>query len=829
MNDTPAIAPIASVPEIPIRPFRRFLGNGNHDWKCNSRDLVVMLILFPVLVGFYFLAGVEFNHIVSAPDGDIAYYWLWARSFLGAALREHRIPFWNPYIMSGTPFLASNQAAVFYPPNWLFAVLPVGTLLNIQIVLHFWLALAAMYWLARRIGRSEPAALIGALVFAFSGFAILHSWQGHLPFVTEMPWTPLVVLGWVQMQDGRGLRGMLLLSAALAMQFFSGHPQIVYFTLAIVALLQVGWLAYAIRSGGAIAAWRGTAWLVCAVVAAGLLFAAQALPTAMYASQTVRAAAVPAVEMKDYIETQSQPISNLITIVAPWAWGGRPGKTPYIGTEGYWEVTGYIGAIAFLLTLALVVRWKMARPLDWTCIAILLFAGLLSLGRFGYLYNALLHLLPGLSMFRNPGRWLYVVTFAFAMLATAGLDRLSTFAQERAVEFWLVLKRLSISVGALAVLFLVIFADGVRGPFFIRWISVLNPNIPENQISRENLGPIFSQFKSNILLALLFGGAACAVFPLLASFAYRRFVEWGIALLVAAELLYFAVPYAQSFWPKRHEWPEAISTALQQSGHNFRMASAREPGDLNQGMASGVRHIWGYEPTVSYRYASAMAVSQGIKAGFPAAWMSTPATSPLTNALGARYLVGPLGLRPTDTAWEYRTRSGDWLLFENKLALPRAFTVAAAQETTDPVTTVNAKDFAPTQTVLLEEPAPSGFADTSQTTAPGTAQITVDLPERIDIDVDLHKPGWLVLMDQMLPGWTAEVDGKPSHIYRANAVGRAIPLLGGKHRVLMSYHAPGFAVGRLISGIAWILWSFIAVAVALKCAFSRRTAHKSEA
>ena len=39
--------------------------------------------------------------------------------FLTDAVREGRVPLWNPYIGLGRPFLADTQNAVFYPPVYL--------------------------------------------------------------------------------------------------------------------------------------------------------------------------------------------------------------------------------------------------------------------------------------------------------------------------------------------------------------------------------------------------------------------------------------------------------------------------------------------------------------------------------------------------------------------------------------------------------------------------------------------------------------------------------------------------------------------------------------
>src|SRR5262245_36864805 len=57
--------------------------------------------------------------------GDLVMSFYPYRTLLARAAHEGTLPFWNPYMMSGSPFVASAQSAVFYPPNFLYYVLPV--------------------------------------------------------------------------------------------------------------------------------------------------------------------------------------------------------------------------------------------------------------------------------------------------------------------------------------------------------------------------------------------------------------------------------------------------------------------------------------------------------------------------------------------------------------------------------------------------------------------------------------------------------------------------------------------------------------------------------
>src|ERR1700682_819354 len=82
------------------------------------------------------------------------------RLFTSQELRLGHLPLWNPYNASGEPWLANPQTGVFYPPAWLFVVLPFARAYILYLMLHVMLLGAGAYALfARRV--SPQAALIG--------------------------------------------------------------------------------------------------------------------------------------------------------------------------------------------------------------------------------------------------------------------------------------------------------------------------------------------------------------------------------------------------------------------------------------------------------------------------------------------------------------------------------------------------------------------------------------------------------------------------------------------------------------------------------------------
>jgi hypothetical protein len=81
----------------------------------------------------------------------------------------------------------------------------------------------------------------------------------------------------------------------------------------------------------------------------------------------------------------------------------------------------------------------------------------------------------------------------------------------------------------------------------------------------------------------------------------------------------------------------------------------------------------------------------------------------------------------------------------------------------------------------------------------GTARIVEDLPERVVIEANLQKAGYLVLADTFDPGWSATVDGEPAAIRPAYVAFRAVYLKGGPHTVVFTYRPAGFTLGLTIT------------------------------
>jgi len=80
-------------------------------------------------------------------------------------------------------------------------------------------------------------------------------------------------------------------------------------------------------------------------------------------------------------------------------------------------------------------------------------------------------------------------------------------------------------------------------------------------------------------------------------------------------------------------------------------------------------------------------------------------------------------------------------------------------------------------------------------------------PDRIVLRVATENPGLLVVADTWMPGWTATVDGHDAAVERGNHAQRVVALPeAGRHEVVLTYRAPGFRLGWLITMGSVVVW-----------------------
>lgn len=254
--------------------------------------------------------------------------------FLRAELRAGRLPFWNPYQYSGTPFWSNGSGAPLFPLHLLFAALP----LQAGWVLLPWLRLMAAGMgaraLARALGLSEPAALLAAIVYPLSGMLVGFALY---PMGSALALVPWVLFAVERLASGRSGAAPLALAAGL--QLLAGHPETAVHTALLSALyLAVRGTAPGVAAPGA--------WLRLAAgwALGGALAAVQLVPLALTLLASSRWQAAGG----EFAEPLARLLAQPLRLVLPDLYG-NPAHGTWWGPYNYLATAVYAGALALPL------------------------------------------------------------------------------------------------------------------------------------------------------------------------------------------------------------------------------------------------------------------------------------------------------------------------------------------------------------------------------------------------------------------------------------------------------------------------------------------------
>ncbi len=755
------------VDDAPMRPSGPFLRPSFWGPALGLLALIVALAA-PVL-----LAPTPL--VLSEASNDGAHYFLHTTAFVARSLATGEIPFWNPHIFAGIPFVGGFQSAVFYPGTLLFLALPGNEALNLSIVLHLFLAGAFAMGVVVRRGAGAAAAALAGSVVALGGPLFPHVWGGHLTLLWAYPWTILALAATDALLDGGGRRAAGVAGLALGLGLLAGHPQTVFHA-AVAALL---WAAIRLPRGP----WRSCVPGLAGAAVLGLALAAvQVWPAVVEAPYGVRGRL-----SAEQAALFSLPVENLLTLVAPGFFGGGP-VAPYWGRAYFWEMSLFLGVVTLpLVVLGVARRGRGTGPIAAVAAALLV----LALGANGPLFAPLHALGAGFDRIRGWSKFSLPLAFFAALLAAEGVERVRAGAVSLRMTVGVAVAALLVA-GAGAVLAggdagaarVAGFVESVQAKAAARGETWL----PEATWRDPGFAPHAAAAGARQLLG---AGAALGLAAGLLVLARRR-PGLGAAVLAGigvAELAAFAAPLAVGFDPAPFRF-DAVRTHLAEQDRTGRILNVLLP---NAAMTIGAREVGGYDPGVPRRTAELLQFSQG---------RSVDALAQHSRFESAPDLFTMFRLGTVVFLEEGRLRAEDFPLAPlAPVSLRERFEVipdrdAALARLADPT-------FDATTSVLLEampEPAPQpgGAAGTASVVAEGNGELVVS--------ASVPAPALLLVTDAYHPLWVAEAlpgSAQPRYeILPANRCLRAVPLGPGEHRIRMVYRVPGFAAATGVSVVA---------------------------
>jgi hypothetical protein len=152
-------------------------------------------------------------------------------------------------------------------------------------------------------------------------------------------------------------------------------------------------------------------------------------------------------------------------------------------------------------------------------------------------------------------------------------------------------------------------------------------------------------------------------------------------------------------------------------------------------------------------------------------------------------------------------QGGVMTVLRNPAALPRAYLVSdfvTRPGSAAGIRTAIASDFDPRRSVVLDG-SPAGLPRRPVGSLGRKPTIVSYRNDSVAIETFSRRPSILVLSDSYYPGWHARIDGKATHIFRANGLFRAVVLPAGNHRVSFTYRPLSVIVGAALSLLSLLL------------------------
>lgn len=362
----------------------------------NVLGILIILTLLWILFFWRIITPQADDRMIFDQDGDFVLHFYAPIAYQVERFWDGDIGQWNPYNYAGEPLAANIQNGTFYPLHYITALLAGEgnysvEAYQIETAAHYWLASVLMFLFLIVIFRQPMIAIVGSILFAYSGYMTGYPMLQASTVATEM-WLPLALLG-VHLSITRqkwSIWGTIIAAVSVALMLLAGRPQAAFYNVCFVMLylMFIAWLEKRTV--------RDVFWRAIFVGGFGATLAAiQLLPAKEFYDYSFR------LNDKDYFDkAMGFTPSELIRLILP-------------GFNGAWSPL-YIGGAGFILAIGALLRRKRH-----TFLWIVVFLGgiFFALGINSIAFDFFYIFIPGFNLFRNQERIASLIVFALVMLA----------------------------------------------------------------------------------------------------------------------------------------------------------------------------------------------------------------------------------------------------------------------------------------------------------------------------------------------------------------------------------------------------------------------------
>jgi hypothetical protein len=722
---------------------------------------------------------------LSGSDFVLQFY-PWKKFVFDHLQSQGSLPFWDPYLFSGSPLIPNIQVSLFYPLGFLYYLMPPDIAYGYSTVLHFMLGSGFMYLFMRSLGVQPVCCLFSALVFMSNGYFMGHLYAGHLSFVQNYIWIPLILFFLRRFVERASLRDAVAAGFFLGFQILGGFPQIAFYTILASSLfiLVLGGLARGGREK--LSPFRlGAGWGIF-ILLGFVLAAIQLLPTYEFTKLSTRGGGI-SYEMATY---ESLHPNEILAFLLPDIFGNATDETYWRSRVfwHFWESCGYVGILPLFFLFVTGHDRKFTKVRAYAVILIL-FSLFLALGKYNPLYP-LIYRLPGFGSFRIPAQIIFLYVVGVAVLSGLGLNRILEGEWRLGRGFW-IFSSLSGLLLVAALIGLVFF----RFEFFL----TLFRNLSEGPVTHANLSLLYERISNTI-------HKSCLIFflSLLLTLAakHRKLKPWFFSflacLIVFVDLYTFVAPFVRT-----HEFitsPEKkrLLSQLSKTAETGRVVTSDSRFSTNDGLMYRFPSIQGYDPLILKKYVDFVLHSQGF-----------PPNDHVVNLqdipVPQEKLIKLLNAGQVVSGGQVKELANE---------IPYAFLVpnGTVKSEESMLQFMKSDEFDPRKTVIFSK-QPNQGQKTAEHNRPfiGSCNVLSHRPEEIRFRISSNQPAYLVMSEIWYPGWVASVDGEEREVICGNYLFRVVPVEEGIHELTLHFVSWPFRVGAVVSFLALSLSLYFVV------------------
>lgn len=726
------------------------------------------------------------------------------------------IPRWNPLILGGLPFIDAMHGDTFYPGAWIKFFMPLTRALGHKLIWHVFLAGIFMYLFLRTLRVRRDAAFLGGLMYMLAPSFVSLVFPGHDAKMYIIAFLPLAFAFLEMGMTAPCLWKFVCLGAVMGLLILTSHMQMAYYSYWALGL----WFLFRLfsaRKEGAPAMARRTVMFVLAVVLAVALGLVQLLPSYTFTtSQSVRAGEERT--SYDYATSWSMHPEEVMGMIVPSFPGFQNGfaENFYWGRNSFKLNSEYNGILPILFAVLALIAWRTGRT--WFFLGLGALALIYAVGATTPLYHLFYWCVPGVKNFRAPGMIIFLFTFAAVVMSASFL---SAFLDRRVMEEKNPGRGLLYAAGA--VILIAVLFSALGRQLFNLWNGMFYSSITPEKA--ERLARSLPWFTRDLWRVALFASVALAGSWMFLS---RKIgppaLVFLLALITVADEAAVAGRYITTIDPLTFP---ALSP--DRSVRDIRAKMTGEDPFRILGMINGV-HSGNYYAMFGIQSADGFHNNElqtyelfrdgRIGKNFLSGWVDlekqtlNPAGISSNNFLkvaGVRYILLPAG-------------QGRIELMENPAALGRAFIVhdfVVAKNDTAAVEMLKDAAFDPARTAVVNAEPATKPEEPADPAAVSRVQSLSYKAQGTEIAANLAAPGLVVLSDNWVPYWTAEVDGKPAPVLRAYGTFMAVAVPEGGHRVVFTFRSKPYETGKTIT-LAALGFIFLALAASGGAGFLRR-------